>query len=226
MTEMPESIVILGATFGARETFWFVRDVHPEMEFVFVDDLTDTTEVNAGGRTWPVVKDWDFTQVRQSGKGKKPLAFDHFLIGLGHPPDKKVMVDKALAHGLKPAPTLISPQCIVRPCCTIGRGGLIQPFTIFTAGATLGDYVFLASTSVGDAATFGDFSTCYVGCHVSSEVSLGEGVLLGAGTVVKQEVSIAPWVTVGAQSCVVKDITEAWVTVAGVPARRLDKSGA
>ncbi|MCP3986029.1 MAG: acetyltransferase, partial [bacterium] len=59
------------------------------------------------------------------------------------------------------------------------------------------------------------------GCRVSGDVTLGEDVLLGAGTVIRNGVTIARGVVTGASSCVVKDILEPDITVAGVPAKKL-----
>ena len=218
---MYDNLVILGADGGARELFWFVHDVARDVEVVFVDDLTDITEVEVAGTVWPVVKDWDFTRVRHRSPRGRQWPFDQFIIGLGNPPDKKVMVEKALARGLHPAPTLIGPDVVVRPDCTIGRGGVMVGHSVINAAVTIGDYLFLAETTVGHYARLGDYATCYHGCRVSGDDDIGEGVLLGANSVVREEVSIAPWVTVGALGCVVKDITEPHAVVGGVPARPL-----
>lgn len=216
---MRDTIVILGACGGAREVYWFLEDTYPGTDVVFVDDLTDVTEATVGDRVFPVVKDWDFSQVRRQAGSKD--AFEQFFVGLGHPPDKKVMVEKALAHGLEPAPTLVHPRALVHADCVLGRGGMVMPGSHCTTCVTLGDYVFLQNTTVGHYATIGDYVSCYPGSAVSGECKLGEGVLLGTGAVVRDEVRIAPWVVVGAQSCVVKDIEEPHITVAGVPARKL-----
>lgn len=213
---MPDSIVILGAYGGAREMFWYLKESYPGTDVVFVDDITDIVEVNIAGRTYPVVKDWDFRTVRKKGG-----AFEYFTLGLGYPKAKKILVEKALKAGLVPAPTLISSSAVVRPDCIIGRGGVIFGTSNLLTEAVVGDYAYISNTPLGHAAVLGNYVSCFAGAHVSSEVTLGEGVLLGAGSVVKEEVTIADWVTVGAQSCVVKDILEPNITVCGVPARKL-----
>jgi acetyltransferase-like isoleucine patch superfamily enzyme len=69
----------------------------------------------------------------------------------------------------------------------------------------------------------GDYVTCYPGCRVSGGVTLGEDVILGAGTVVRNGVRIAPRVRTGALACVVKDALEPGATLVGVPARKIER---
>jgi len=105
------TLCILGAAGGAREVWYAVYDTNPLTELVFIDDHTDITEVRVAGRTLPVCKDWNLEPWRKGDSS----AFTEFLIGLGTPSDKKVMVEKALEKGLTPAPTLCDRTNILHP---------------------------------------------------------------------------------------------------------------
>ena len=218
-----KTLVILGACGGARETYWVARETDPEVDVVFVEDVSEVREVPVAGRVIPVVKDWDFSGVRRDLAHDDPTAFTQFIVGMSDAKVKKIMVEKALSHGLTPAPTAISPLAIVRSDCTIGRGGVIQQNSVLTTNITTGDYVIIHMARVGHDCVLGDYVTCSPGCNVAGHVRLEEGVFLGAGTVVRQRLHIAPWVITGMQSCVVKDIEESGVIVAGVPARKMGK---
>lgn len=220
----PSSIIFLGAGPAAREFFWFFHDQYPEAPVAFVDDVTPKMEHVIGGVSYPVVKDWDFTALRRAHAGLDQ-PFTHFLLGVSEPPIKKTLVEKALAHGLVPAPTLITPDSLVRPDCTVGRGGLIIQ-SIMTTAVQVGDYLTSIVSTYGSDVRIGDYVTSYAGCRVASDVVLEDGVSLGAGTVVRERARLAPWVVTGQCTCVVKSIDEPGITVVGLPARQISRTEA
>jgi acetyltransferase-like isoleucine patch superfamily enzyme len=216
-----DTIVVLGAYGGAQEVYWQLMGCHPGLDFVFVDDATDIREVTLAGRTFPVVKDWDFSPYRKGATDRAGEPFSQFVVGLGYPRGKKTFVEKALAHGLRPAPTGVHPNSVAADDCEIGRGGLIFSGCILTAKLIVGDYVLIQNMTLGYGDVIGDYSSCYTHSSVSSEVRLGEGCLVGAGAVIREIIDVAPWTTIGAQSFVGKDITEPGGTYVGVPAKRI-----
>jgi len=209
-------VVILGAGGFAREMYWHVLGTYPDARIVFTDDVTDTRVVAMGGREIPVVKDWKFGAVEGA-------RFEEFLLGTGNPSAKKMLVERAIESGLRPAPTLVHRRALVQDAgCRVGVGGVIAPGCVLTANVTMGDYVLLnLNCTVGHDAVLGDYVTCNPGCSISGNVTLGEGVTLGTGTVVREKIAIAAGVTTGAQTCIVKNIDEPNVTVIGVPAKKL-----
>lgn len=215
-------IVILGDGELAREVYWHVVGTHPSSQPVFADDYSDRTEIRMGQFVVPVIKDWCFDALCDPA----PTGSDNeigFVVGVGKAQFKKDLVEKALAAGLRPAPTIIHPRALVQGCdCVIGVGGVITPGSILTVNVKIGDYVILnLNTTVGHDAIIGDYVTCNPGCHVSGYVTVGEGASLGTGTAVRQGITIAAGVVTGAQACVVKNIDEPGITVAGVPAKKL-----
>lgn len=149
--------------------------------------------------------------------------FKEFVIGVGSPKIKRILVRKALASGLVPAPTIIHPRALVQgDDCEIGIGSIISPGCVITTNVRIGNYVLLnLNCTVGHDTILGDYVTCNPGCCISGNVTLGEGVMLGTGTVIREKINIAQDVQTGAQSCVVKDILDSNITVAGIPARKL-----
>lgn len=198
------SIVILGAGGLAREVFWHLRDAYSE--FVFVDDVNPNPQVTLQGVSYPVVTNWDFT-----GFPKQ------FVVGVGSPNAKRIMVRKAIEAGLTPAPTYIHPRALVQDA-KIGMGGVITPGCVVTTNVTIGDYVVLnLNTTVGHDAVIGDFVQVNPGCHISGNVVLEEGASLGTGCAVIEGKTVAKDVIVGAQAAVVKNLYAG--TYVGVPAK-------
>lgn len=206
-------LVILGSCGGSRETWWVAREVHPGLEIVFADDVSETTALEVGGLVVPVIKNWEF-----EGHFPKGETW-HFVPGMGDPRIKKIAAQKALEHGLVPCPPIIGRGAIARPDCRLGVGTIMHPTSLITTNVTVGDFVTLHTSRAGHDTVIEDYVSCLPGTNVGSHALLGEGVCLGAGTVVRQRVQIAPWVYTGMQACVVKDIRESGIVVAGVPAK-------
>ena len=220
---MSRNIVILGAGGFAREMYWHIKESIPQAKMVFANDLKETEKIAINGQIIPVIKNWDFDCVPVDSFNKSFEKFKEFVIGVGSPKIKRILVRKALASGLVPAPTIIHPRALVQgDDCEIGIGSIISPGCVITTNVRIGNYVLLnLNCTVGHDTILGDYVTCNPGCCISGNVTLGEGVMLGTGTVIREEINIAQDVQTGAQSCVVKDILDSNITVAGIPARKL-----
>lgn len=208
--------IILGAGSHARETFWHAQSlkVGHYSRFVFVDDATDARALEIGGRIWPVEKEWQFEKYRQGSEALQ------FVLGVAEPRGKMKLVEKALAAGLTPLPTLIHQSAIIQDSnCKVGLGGLISPGCILTTNVAIGDYVTLnLSVTVSHDCRLEDFVNCAPRVSLAGNVHLESGVNLGIGTVIREKTRVAPFVVTGAQSCVVKHVETAGSLVVGVPA--------
>lgn len=220
---MSKNIAILGAGGFAREMYWHIKECNPATQIVFVDDVTETKKIIMAGQEIPVIKDWNFYALPINGPDKKPENFYKFVLGVGNPESKRVLIQKALASGLTPAATIIHPRALVQgDDCTIGVGGIISPGCIITTNVKIGDYVLInLNCTIGHDAIIEDYVTCNPGCCISGNVTIGKGAELGTGTVIREKISIASGVNTGAQACIVKNIADSKITVAGVPARKL-----
>ena len=209
-----KTCVILGAGGHARETYWHARACGAYTSFVFVDDFSETTELNLDSKVFPVEKYWSFdsymTDVTAIG----------FVAGVGDPRLREHLVGKAYAAGLQPWPSIIHPDALIQdPSCRIGNGGLIGPRCTLTTNVTIGDFVLLnVGVSVAHDSVLEDYVTCAPRVALAGNVTLRKGVSLGIGSVVRENVTVQSYVRSGAQSCLVKDVTEEGITVVGVPA--------
>lgn len=203
-----KEIIIIGAGGFAREVYWHLLGEYTD--FVFVDDITPTHSIQFGSKSYPVVKDWNFL----------PYVSSKFIIGIGNPKAKKIMVEKALQAGLQPAPTFIHPRALVQDA-DLGVGGIVTPGCVVTTNVKIGDYVILnLNSTVGHDAILESYVTVNPGCSISGNTFIGEGATLGTGTVTREKATICAGVTTGAQSAVVSDLIEPCVYV-GIPAKPL-----
>lgn len=205
-----KNLIILGAAGLAKEFYYYALRANPDLsDVVFVNDLPDNqVEINIDGKIFPVVKDWKFKTEST------------FIVAVGSPKIKKILVEKALNIGLKPNKTIIDPSAIVL-CNNIGLGGVISPNCVVTSNVNIGNYVTLnLNCTVGHDTSIGDYTTTNPGVHISGECVIGDMNEFGTGCIVKDRLKIGSGNTFGAQCAVVKNIEESAVYV-GIPAKKL-----
>ena len=211
-----EGIIILGAAGLAKEFFFYIKRSNPIIkDFIFVNDLDDNQySLSIENTLYPVVKDWNF-----------PNKYN-FVVAVGNPKIKKILVEKALNAKLSPSPTIIDPNALVLTSLkNIGYGGVISPGCIVTTNITLGNYVTLnLNTTVGHDTVIGDYCTTNPGVHISGECMIGEMNEFGTGCIIKDRLNIGSNKIFGAQTAVVKDIPNTNnETFIGIPAKPLLK---
>ena len=208
-------IIILGAAGLAKEFALYVRRAGGFDSLTFVNDLQDgQTTLTIGRESFPVVKDWSFAH-------KHP-----FVVAVGSPGIKQLLVERALHAGLDPHPTILDPAA--HNLCgakRLGVGGVVAPGCVITTNVTLGDYVTLnLNSTVGHDTTMGSFCTTNPGVHISGECVIGSHNEFGTGCIVRDRLTIGSRKTFGAQSAVVKDVPgDQPEVLVGVPAKPLTR---
>lgn len=209
-----QTFIILGASGHARETAIHLLDISASVNLVFVDDAPPSPSIVLRGKDYTVTSDWN-------SLARLPGA--QFLVGVGVPRVKKILVAKALAAKLVPAPTQVHPSALVQDA-RLGVGGLVAPGVVVTTNVTVGDYVVLnTNVTVGHDAMIGDFVTCNPGSNISGHTHLGPGVYFGVGAATKEGVKIASNCVIGGKAFVHKDALTDGQTLVGVPARPIPK---
>ena len=213
---MMEGIIILGSAGLAKEFFFYVKRAKPFIqEFIFVNDLNDGKHIlNIEGTDYPIIKDWKF-----------PKNYE-FVVAVGNPEIKKLLVEKALKSGLTPAKTIIDPNALVLTNHqNLGYGGIISPGCIVTTNVMLGNYTTLnLNTTVGHDTTLGEYCTTNPGVHISGECTIGDMNEFGTGCIIRDRLEIGSNKTFGAQTAVVKNILgDSKETYVGIPSKLLNK---
>src|SRR5690606_9653321 len=141
--------------------------------------------------SFAVIHNWEFRQP------------SFFVIGVGSPSIKRVLVQKALEADLRPFPTIIHPRATVQDA-QCGVGGIITPGVVVTTNVKIGDYVILnLNVTVGHDSEIHDYCTINPGCAISGNTSISSDVLFGTGSVCREGIKIASENIFGAQSAVV-----------------------
>jgi NDP-sugar pyrophosphorylase family protein len=210
------TLVILGAAGLAKEFYYYVKRAKPEINnFIFVNDLNDGQKtIDIDGSIYPVVKDWKFDKKYK------------FIVAVGNPKIKEILVTKAISVGLTPSETIVDPSAIVLMGIEkLGLGGMISPGCIVTSNIIMGNYVTLnLNTTIGHDTIIGDYCTTNPGVHISGQITMGSHNEFGTGCIVRDRLKIGSNKTFGAQTAVVKDIIgDEPETFVGIPSKILIK---
>lgn len=146
----------------------------------------------------------------------------YFNAPIGDPRHKRDLVKKIeqLAPDARYI-NLIHSKTVIVKTAIIGKGVMIQPTAEVYHNFRMGDHVSVCGDgNFGHDGSLGDYVTAGPYVLVGGNVSVREGVFLGAGCKLLPNVTIGEGATIGAGAVVLKDVppNQIW---AGVPARRI-----
>ena len=207
-----ENIVIIGAGGFGREVKMLIDQINEgSLQYNllgFYDDSVQKGTVVFGLEV--------LGSVEELNQVTKPTAIS---IAIGLPKVKKDIKDK-LSNPMLSFPRLIHPSVVLGiPSETIGIGAIICAGTIITVNITIGEFVILnLGCTVGHDTVIGNYCSFMPQSNIAGEVILGEAVYVGMGVGIINQVTVGNNVTLGAGSVVVKNISSNCLAV-GIPAK-------
>lgn len=106
-------------------------------------------------------------------------------------------------------PSFVHKSSVVYPSVSIGKGSLILPNAVLDAESTVGDFCIVNNNAtVSHNVILENYVHVAINVAIAGGVRVGEGTLLGAGSIILPEVTIGKWAVIGAGSVVTKNVPD------------------
>ena len=204
-----KDIIIVGGGGFAKEVIWLANECNRKVRGVLDDSFqTHNTQVQGAivlgdVSCWVNYKDCEF------------------IIAIGSPRTRRIVLDKMLTLGKPDFTTLIHPSVRYSNSVSIGEGSIICAGSILTADITLGKHNILnLNVTVGHECEFSDYVTVAPMAAVSGNVKLQYLVEVGTGAIIRQGLELAEGSMLGMGGVLTKNIPERMI-FAGNPAKKL-----
>jgi sugar O-acyltransferase (sialic acid O-acetyltransferase NeuD family) len=149
-----------------------------------------------------------------------PQANDRFVIAVGDPETKKMLVEQLLAKGAKFA-TLVHPSAVIARTAVLEEGVVICPQAVISADCRICRFAAVnVLSSVGHDAFVGEYSTLSGHVDLTGFVHVGELVFFGTGAKVLPKVRIGSKSRIGAGSVIMRNVADGSVMYT-MPAKKL-----
>jgi sugar O-acyltransferase (sialic acid O-acetyltransferase NeuD family) len=210
-----KDIAIIGAGGFGREVLMLIEqinEVHRSYNFVgYFDDSNFSDDSNVTKSIIGNIEDLNNYQKRL-----------FVVVAVGSPEAKRKIISR-IANNNVFYETLIHPSCYVGSDSNIGEGTIICGGCFITTNVKIGKHVILnLCTTVGHDTAVGHFTSVMPGVNISGEVIIDDEVYIGTGAKIINKVNIGNGALIGAGSVVVKEILPN-TTAFGVPAKMINK---
>lgn len=143
-----------------------------------------------------------------------------FVVAIGDNKTRKEKYQSCLQLGWQPA-TIIHPSAVIANDVSLGAGTVIFAGAAINAATVIGENCIInTGATVDHDCRLANHVHVAPGCHLAGEITIGEGSLLGIGTVAIPKRKVGNWVVAGAGAVIIDDIDDDDVVV-GVPARAI-----
>ena len=144
-----------------------------------------------------------------------------FVVAIGNPRTRKLVIDRMSRLGSPSFATLIHPSVIMSSSVSVGVGSVVCANCVFTVDIYVGEHTILNINVVtGHDVVIGSFVTAAHLVGISGNVVVETGVELGASSVIRQGITLKRGAMLGMGAVLTKDADENKVYV-GSPAKVL-----
>jgi sugar O-acyltransferase (sialic acid O-acetyltransferase NeuD family) len=211
----PKEIIIIGAGGFGRDVLWLLNRINAASEnnewdlLGFVDDNPEMIGKIVNGV--PVLGTLDYLLAINTPQ--------YVVCSINKPNIRESMVLKCKQNANLLFPALIDPTAIIGQSISIGEGCVICANSILTIDVSIGAFCLInLICTIEHDSIISEFSTLYPRVSVAGNDKIGRCSEIGTGTQLIQRITIGDNVILGAGSVVVHDIPDS-CTAVGVPAK-------
>lgn len=204
-----EPLIVVGGGGFAKEVIWLARDCGFSVAGVLDDNVEMHGKTVLDAPVLGYVADW------------KKFAEYKFVVAIGSPRTRKLVVEKMQKVGNPLFASLIHPSVIRSQEVSFGEGCIVCAGMIFTVEITVGQHsIFNLNGTVGHECEIGNFVTVAPMAAISGNVKLEDYVEVGTGASLRQGLTLQRGSMVGMGAVLTKNIP-ANTIYAGNPAKPL-----
>ncbi len=204
-----EKIIIVGASGFALEAAWLSEECGYEVVGFLDDSEEKKDKIIMGKPVLGKIDDWiDYNDYS-------------FVVGIGSPRIRKMVVNKMEQKGAPVFATLVHPRVEKSQYVEIGNGTMICAGCVLTVDIKIGDHCIInLNSTIGHETVLGSYVTVAPIAAISGNVSLKDLSEVGTGALIRQGLSVECGALVGMGSVLTKNVNE-YEVFAGNPARFL-----
>lgn len=205
-----KNLIIVGAGGFGREALYLALAINNQKKqwniLGFIDDNPNALDaVQCDYRIIGKISEW------------QPKDSEVFAMGISTPRTKEI-VSKILKEKGASFVTLINPRVSIQPFVTIGEGCIISGN--IGDNCTIGDFVHIAGSIIGQDSIIGDYTTTTAYVNVAS-ASIGKRVFIGSHAMILNHTSVGDDAEIYPGSMVIKKV-KAGTKVFGMPAKKIN----
>lgn len=204
-----KKLIVVGGGGFAKEVIWLAHDCGYHVYGVLDDDIQMHGKFILDVPVLGCVSNWS------------SYLDCEFIVAIGSPRTRKLVVDKMNALGTPEFATLIHPSVIKSNKVTFDRGCMVCAGMVFTVEITVGKHcIFNINGTVGHETNVGNYVTIAPIVAISGNVNLQDCVEVGTGASIRQGITLSKGAMLGMGGVLTKNIPENFI-YAGNPAKPL-----
>lgn len=150
-------------------------------------------------------------------------AKSNIVLGIADPNIKEKIVKK-IESIVNQFPNVFHSSIIIDKSNELGVGNIFCKGVVLTVYIKIGNHVIInINSTIGHNSEIGDYCTLLFGVHISGNVKIGKGTLIGSNAVVLPNLTIGQNCIIGAGAVVTTNIPDNSVVV-GVPGKVIKKN--
>lgn len=206
-----KDLIIVGAGGFGREALYMALDINKKSQRWrikgFIDDNINALDgINCDYQIIGRIFEWE------------PAENEVFAMGLANPKTKESLANLLIPRGAKFV-SLIHPRADIQPFTTIGDGCVISGNSTIGDNVTIGKFVHIAGSMVGQDSIINDYSTTTGYANIAS-ATIGKRVFVGSHSVVLNHLTVGDDAFICAGSIVFTKV-KSGTKVFGCPAKKI-----